>query len=127
MKNNSVGWFEIYVDDIERAKKFYETMLSVHLEKMSIPEGFESTQMYAFPADMNLPGASGAIVKTDGYEPSPKGTIVHFSCEDCAVEESKVVDAGGEVLQSKVSIGEYGFSSLIKDSEGNVIGLHSMK
>lgn len=26
MTHNPVGWFEIYVQDMERAKKFYETV-----------------------------------------------------------------------------------------------------
>ena len=53
--------------------------------------------------------------------------IVYFSCQDCSVEESRVADAGGRIDRSKMSIGEYGFISLVFDTEGNMIGLHSMK
>ena len=37
MTNNPVGWFEIYVQDMERAKKFYETVLQSTLEKLNTP------------------------------------------------------------------------------------------
>ena len=35
---NPVGWFEIYVDDMERAKSFYEAVLKVKLEKLPGPD-----------------------------------------------------------------------------------------
>jgi predicted enzyme related to lactoylglutathione lyase len=35
--------------------------------------------------------------------------------------------AGGKILKSKMAIGEFGFISLIMDTEGNTIGLHSRK
>jgi len=48
-------------------------------------------------------------------------------CDDCAFEESRVINSGGKVERSKMSIGEYGFISLVVDTEGNMIGLHSMR
>ncbi len=126
MKNNIVGWFEIYVDDMERAKKFYEAVFKVELSELPMPEGSKDMEMLAFPMEMEKAGAPGALVKMDGYGPASSGTIVYFSCEDCANEESRVKAVGGTVLRPKHSIGEYGSISLIKDCEGNVIGLHSM-
>jgi predicted enzyme related to lactoylglutathione lyase len=38
MTSNPVVWFEIYVQDMPRARKFYEAVLDVKLEKMSIGE-----------------------------------------------------------------------------------------
>jgi uncharacterized protein len=52
---------------------------------------------------------------------------VYFGSEDCAIEESRVTEAGGKVMKPKMSIGEYGYISLCVDTEGNVFGLHSMK
>ena len=37
----------------------------------------------------------------------------------------RVEQAGGKVEQPKTSIGEHGFIALIRDTEGNVVGLHS--
>ena len=52
---------------------------------------------------------------------------VYFSCGDCAVEVSRAVRNGGRVQKPKESIGQYGFIALVYDTEGNMIGLHSMK
>ncbi len=128
MKPNSVVWFEIYVNDLDRAKSFYETVFQVELTEMPMPNGSEDFKMLFFPASsMEASGAMGALVKMKDFEAKAGGTIVYFTCEDCAVEESRVVDAGGEVFKSKMSIGEYGFIALVKDTEGNIVGLHSMK
>jgi predicted enzyme related to lactoylglutathione lyase len=61
----------------------------------------------------------------EGMAPGGGGTLIYFSCVDCAVEESRVEAAGGRVLKPKMAIGAYGFISLVLDSEGNTIGLHS--
>lgn len=125
-QNNVVGWFEIYVDDIERAVNFYETVFGITLGTMSDPTD-KGLHMRDFPGDMTSYGAPGALVQMEGFGPAAGGTIVYFSVEDCAVQASRVAAAGGEVVQPKQSIGEYGWMSLCKDTEGNVFGLHSMK
>ncbi|GHE98047.1 VOC family protein [Thalassotalea profundi] len=126
MSDNPVGWFEIYVDDLSRAKNFYEAVFDVSLENLIVPAD-ETIQMLAFPSNMEKYGASGALVKLDGFTAGANSTLIYFSCDDCALEESKVNAAGGSVETSKMSIGEYGFISLAKDSEGNMFGLHSLK
>ena len=127
MKNNPVSWFEIYVEDMDRAKTFYETVFGVTLEQLPMPDGKEDMSMFSFPMDMQAGGASGALVKMAGFSPASAGTIVYFNSTDCTTEEARVEAAGGEVLQAKHSIGEFGFMTLFKDCEGNVIGLHSMQ
>lgn len=121
---NPVGWFEIYTDDIQRAQTFYETVLNVQLASLLDPEEGGAT-MRAFPADMNGYGATGALVHMQGVAAGGNSTLVYFSCDDCAVEESRVVAAGGRVERSKMSIGEHGFITLAFDTEGNMFGLHS--
>lgn len=127
MSFNPIGWFEIYVEDMDRATKFYEEVLKVKLEDLPMPGDDSGLQMRAFPGGMENPGATGTLVKVEGMKSGANSTIVYFVCEDCAVEEGRAVAAGGSVFQSKMSIGEYGFCSLVHDSEGNIIGLHSMK
>lgn len=75
----------------------------------------------------NLPGCAGALVKMEGKESGGGGTIVYFSCADCAVEAARAKKSGGEVFKEKFSIGEYGFIALVFDTEENLIGLHSME
>ena len=121
--SNPVGWFEIYVDDIQRAKKFYEDVFQTQLTKLESPE----IQMWAFPMDMNASGASGAIVHMPGFSAGRNSVIIYFSCEDCAIEEKRILQVGGRIEKTKFSIGQYGFITLGYDTEGNMIGLHSLK
>jgi hypothetical protein len=123
MANNPVIWFEIYVQDMERAKAFYEAVLQLKLERLSGP----GMEMWSFPMDMGKVGAGGALVKMEGVPSAPGGTLVYFSCADCAVEAARAAAAGGRVERAKFSIGEYGFIALVRDTEGNMIGLHSLK
>lgn len=124
--NNPVVWFEIYVEDMERAKKFYEAVLEIKMDDMADPNDPE-VKMYSFPMQMDKPNASGAIVKMEGFKPGGNGTIVYFDSQDCAVEEARVPGSGGKIFKGKIPIGQYGFMSLCVDTEGNTFGLHSMK
>lgn len=126
MVKNPVGWFEIYVDNLARAKKFYESVFEVTLEELGDPND-ENIKMLAFPSDMETYGATGALVKMEGLTAGGNSTLLYFSCDNCAIEESKVEGAGGIVQKPKMSIGEYGFITLATDSEGNMFGLHSLK
>ncbi len=125
--DNPVGWFEIYVKDMPRAKAFYEAVLAVKLDKLESTAGGIS-EMRAFPMRQDAPGAAGALVKMEG---GPAGggasTIVYFTSDDCSREVARVKEHGGSVKKDKFSIGQYGFIALIEDPEGNVIGLHSTK
>jgi predicted enzyme related to lactoylglutathione lyase len=125
MKNNPVGWFEIYVQDLGRAKRFYERVFKADLTPLNAP--FPGIEMLSFPMAQENYGATGALVKMNGGPSGGNSTLVYFNCEDCAIEEGRVAEAGGQVEKPKMSIGEYGFISLVRDSEGNMIGLHSMK
>ncbi len=120
-----VGWFDIYVEDMDRAQAFYETVLGTKLSSMSDPND-PTAQMSAFGDDFISHGAGGALVRLEYAKPGPGGSMVYFSCEDCAVEEARVPAAGGSIVRSKFPIGEHGFVSIITDTEGNMIGLHSV-
>lgn len=124
-KTNVVGWFDIYVNDMERAVSFYGTVLSTELVEIIDPS--KETQMMSFPADMALYGAGGALVKSRYSKPSSGGSVVYFSVEDCGKNEKLVKKAGGSVLRPKFSIGEFGWVTLCRDTEGNTFGLSSMK
>lgn len=128
MKSNPVGWFEIHVQDMPRAKAFYEAVFQGALEalKSPDPEGTPGMEMWAFPMAMDAPGAAGALVKMPGC-PSGGSTLVYFACEDCSVEAARAASHGGKVFKEKFSIGPYGFIAIVEDTEGNMVGLHSMQ
>ena len=126
MKSNPVGWFEIYVQDMPRAKAFYEAVFQGALEELKNPDpkGFPDMEMWAFPRSREGYGAPGALVQMKGC-PSGGSTLVYFSCEDCSIEAERAASHGGKVVQEKMSIGEHGFIAMVVDTEGNTIGLHS--
>ncbi len=119
---NPVNWFEIYVQDMERAKKFYETVLDIELQPMPT-----EVSMCGFPGGPDGQGSSGALACFEGVPSGGNSTIVYFSCEDCAVEGARIEAAGGHVARDKFSIGQYGFIVLAIDTEENMFGLHSLR
>lgn len=124
MKNvNPVGWFDISVSDLQRAKQFYETVFDIKLIDFPAEWGKQS----AFPSDYKSLHISGALVEKERKEIGGNATIVYFVSEDCTTETEKVVIAGGKVLAPKKAIGEFGFVALVEDTEGNTIGIHSRK
>lgn len=123
METDPVVWFEIYVQDMERARAWYETVFACKLSPLDSP----GITMLAFPSSMGRPGAAGSLVKMDGVAPGGNSTIVYFGSADCAVEAGRAVAAGGNIHRDKMSIGQYGFVALLIDTEGNMIGVHSMK
>lgn len=125
-KFNPVVWFEIYVTDMDRATTFYEKVLQVTMEDMSDPTN-SSIQMKCFPSDMENYGAGGALIKMETVKPSTDGSLVYFGCEDCKVLENRAAENGADTIQPKMQIGEHGFVSIVKDTEGNSIGFHSLK
>ncbi|MBU2942908.1 VOC family protein [Shimia thalassica] len=123
-KMNAIGWFDIYVDNMDRAIAFYEAMLETKLEPIIDPTG--ESQMMSFPAEMSAYGAGGALTKTPHAGPGVGGTIVYFMVEDCAVQQQRAQEAGGTIIRPKFSIGEFGWVLLCQDTEGNMIGFNSM-
>ncbi len=120
---NPVVWFEIYVQDMPRAKAFYEAVLGVELQHLPSPAG--ELEMWAFPMNNEAAGASGALAKVEGMSSGSNSTLVYFNCDDCATEASRVEAAGGKLENPKMSIGDYGFVAHAFDTEGNMFGLHS--
>jgi predicted enzyme related to lactoylglutathione lyase len=122
MRGNPVGWFEIYVQDMDRAKKFYQAVFQVKLEKLDNPE----IDIWAFPMVKDQIGVSGALIKMEGFPSGGNSTLVYFITDDCSIESNRVLKAGGRLQREKMSIGQHGFIALAYDTEGNMFGLHSM-
>lgn len=120
MEYNSVGWFEIPVTDLARARAFYESMLGIEMSQQKVL-GYD---MCFFPMDMDKKGAGGALTMEDVQKPGAQGIIIYFTCPDIEDALKRVVEAGGEVSTPLTDIQEFGEMALVKDSEGNVVGLH---
>jgi predicted enzyme related to lactoylglutathione lyase len=125
---NPVGWFEIYVNDMPRAKAFYEAVFDTKLTPLSSPTADDAgLEMLQFPGGPDGYGCTGTLCKMEGCAAGGGGTLIYFSCEDCAIEVARVTSNGGCIYKDKFSIGDYGFIAIVCDTEGNTIGLHSMK
>ncbi|GAB4510151.1 MAG: VOC family protein [Allomuricauda sp.] len=124
MDFNMVGWFEIPVVDMDRAKTFYEAVFQVKIEL----QDFGGTKMGWFPSDMDKPGAAGSLIQNkDWYKPSDsQGVLVYFNSLDVQNELDRIESNGGKIVQSKTQISpEIGFMAVFLDTEGNRIALHS--
>ena len=97
MEHNPVGWFEIYVQDMDRARKFYEAVFETTLEKLPGP----NIEMWTFPMNSERRGSSGALVKAPGMDSGGNSVVVYFSCEDCAVEAGVSFPVDGSTLEFK--------------------------
>ena len=119
------AWVEIPVSDMERAIKFYETVLDIEMKLVD----FGGIQMGWFPWDEDAdstPGATGTLIKQESYIPSQEGALVYIHSEDVQIEIERVEAAGGKVYQPKTQISpEHGYMAVFIDSEGNRVALHS--
>jgi predicted enzyme related to lactoylglutathione lyase len=116
----ALTWFEIPTSDLERAVKFYETVLGIQLQR----EVFGGTPMAIFPASAQEAG--GALVLEQGRAPSGGGTLIYLDAAgklDACL--SRVVRAGGLVVSGRTDIGGPGYVAVLRDTEGNMVALHS--
>ena len=124
MERNMVGWFEIPVHDMDRAKEFYETVFNI---KINI-QNFGGLLMGWFPDRGEAHGAQGTLIKQDSYVPSQEGVLIYFMSDDVQNELDRIKEAGGKIYQPKTLISlDYGYMAAFIDSEGNRIALHSRK
>lgn len=124
MKRNMVGWFEIPVSDMDRAKTFYQEVFNIEIKVVD----FGGILMGWFPFDEGKEGAAGTLIKQESYIPSQEGTLVYFMSDDVQNELDRIESAGGKIYQPKTQISpEHGFMGVFIDTEGNRVALHSSK
>lgn len=118
---NPVVYFEIPVNDLERAEKFYSAVFNFSFDK----EVIDHYEMALFPFEEKNSGITGALAKGDVYKPSKNGVIIYFKTENIEVTLNQVIQHGGKILYPKKNDEKYGFAvAEFEDSEGNRIALH---
>lgn len=127
MQRNVVGWFEIPVNDMERAIQFYQDVFRFEFDRHKL----DNLDMAWFPMLDEKMGSPGTLIyNPEFYKPSQDGVLVYFTSPsgDCENELKKVESAGGKVIIEKRMISEqHGYMGALIDSEGNRIAIHSRK
>ena len=117
---NAIVWCDIPVKDLDRACKFYSAVLGAKVDKQSM----EGCTFGLLPHVQS--GVSGCLVESKEVSPSENGPLIYLACDGRLDAAEAVVAAnGGKVLKTKSSIGQHGFRTIILDSEGNRVALHS--
>ncbi len=119
--NTFVSIFEIPATDITRAIRFYETILSIDIQRLEFP----GIEMGLLPYENQA--VTGVIMKGEGYTPSTEGVTIYLNGgENLQTVLDKIEENGGKILVPKTPhADEVGFFAVFLDSEGNKMGLHS--
>lgn len=126
---NKVVHFEIPVDDLERAKKFYSSVFDWEMKDWQMPDGMVYTGARSVAVDEKTftPKEAGAIngglIRRSLDVPHPILTLEVSSIDEYM---KKVEAAGGETVSEKGEVAGMGYYIYLKDSEGNVFGLWEM-
>ena len=127
---NIITWFEIPVLDTERARRFYETILDIHMQTLKIDETKEELTFFPYHPEViqaTSGRVTGALTKSEKAKPSGNGTRVYINASpEIQIVLDKVEASGGKVVVPKTHI-RAGFIAVITDTEGNSIGLHAEK
>lgn len=120
---NAVTWFDLPVTDMNRAKAFYESVLQIKLSGFDAGE----VKVASFPTKNDANGAAGNLIQNPNSKPSGQGTVVYFEVKDIDAAIMRVQSAGGTILMPKTQMGQIGSICLFQDTEGNTVGLRSVK
>ena len=122
---DKVYGFDIPVDDMKRAKKFYQTVFGWKIAPVP-GSGGNYHAAISVPSDENgepkVPGGiNGGFYQrgTHGLE----GTFIEIKVPSIHEHLKKIKRAGGKVIVRKGSIADLGFFAAVKDTEGNIVGL----
>ena len=120
---NAVNWFEIPVVNFERAVAFYEKILATRL---TLDSSFPGMRMAIFPC--REPGVGGCLLAFEQARPHADGVRIYLNGgDDLAPVLDRVVAAGGQIVMAKTFLRQdIGYIGMFSDSEGNIVGLHSL-
>jgi len=122
---NALNWFEISVNDIIRAKKFYETVFEIEMTLKDMM----GMKMAFFPTDDSSGKVGGGLVQSEMHKPSTDGAVIYLNGNpDLALALGRIETAGGKIVMPKAFISnEIGYMAFFIDTEGNKVALHSGK
>jgi predicted enzyme related to lactoylglutathione lyase len=121
-RESRVVWFEIPAADLDRACRFYETVLATSLNRGQ----FGPETLAVFP--YRKPAISGCVSYSPDHRPAANGTVIYLNADpDLDGALARVNPAGGKVVVPKTALPPgMGFYARIEDTEGNLVGLHAI-
>jgi uncharacterized protein len=121
-RDSRVVWFEIPAADMDRACRFYETVLATSLNRAQ----FGPENLAVFPYEK--PAINGCISQIQGHQPGATGAVIYLNADhDLDGALARVNPAGGKVVVPKTALPPgMGFYARIQDTEGNLVGLHAI-
>jgi hypothetical protein len=119
---DKVVHFEIPVDELERAQKFYKSIFGWNINQVPSMEYYMVNTVDVDENHMpKEPGAiNGGMFKRNAPGQSPTIVINVASIDDYL---TKIEGAGGKVILPKQKVADFGLYAQFSDTEGNVIGL----
>lgn len=123
---DKVQHFEIPVDDIARARKFYEGVFGWGTMDFPMP-GMQYVGLHTGPVDEKNMAKEPGFINGGMFQRNPafplKGPTVAITVENIDAAINKIKVAGGTVMMEKMEIADMGLYAYIKDTEGNIIGI----
>jgi len=124
---NRVVHFEIYVDEPQRAAKFYTDVFGWSFQKWE-GAAMEYWMVMTAEKDSKDPGINGGLMKRPCPAPKPEQGTNAFVCtiqvDNFDAMASKILAAGGKVAMPKFAIPTMAWQGYFLDTEGNTFGLH---
>ena len=117
-------WIELPVKDIARALQFYKTVFQLGDIEIA-DDGTRKTATLVSTGEGGSPGIS--LTQVAGFNPSDKsGVWLYLSGgEDFDGHAARIKQAGGTLVDVKVSMGEAGTYTSFLDTEGNLLALYT--
>ncbi len=116
---HTINWFEIPTTDLDRASRFYDAVLGASFKR----EDSADMPMAVFQGEEQ--SVRGALIADKRRKPVADGALVYLHSRDLDASLARIEKAGGSVVMPKTDIGDPGFIALVRDTEGNVVGLHA--
>lgn len=119
---DSVVHFEIPVDNMARAQKFYKEAFGWSMN--SIPGMGYTLLTTTTVNEQGRPTQPGAINggMLERLDPI-KHTVITINVASIDEAEKRIQKYGGKMIRKKMAVADMGFASYFQDSEGNVVGL----
>lgn len=114
------SWIEIPVIDIDRAERFYSSVMGISFRRIQLDNGLT---LSLFPHKKDEIGGALACLPSF-YHPGETGPIIYLNVQSVSDCLSRVESSGGDIVVPTTAVSEdVGHMGVMRDTEGNRIGL----